>query len=223
VPTTEDSAAHWDGLHADPRFRPVYASEHVVRFLVRARAPFPKQSQLLFLDIGAGAGRHLRLAAEFGFVPFGVDISLAGLVHARERLCESPHFLALASMTDLPFANNSFHVALSYGSFYYGSAAEMRSAIAEAHRVLISGGMAFVVLRSTDDYRYGKGSELEPRTFRMGIAETNELGTVQHFLRGSDVQDYFSAFARVEFEKTETTFGGRTRINSDWLITAIKG
>lgn len=222
MPTTKDSAAHWDGLHADPRFRPVYPSEHVVRFLVRARAQFSKQEQSRFLDIGAGAGRHMRLGADFGFTPFGVDISFTGLLHARERLCSVPHLLAVASMTNLPFPDNSFRVALSYGSFYYGSAAEVRSAIMETHRVLISGGTAFVVLRSTQDYRYGKGRELEPHTFRLEIAETNELGTVQHFLRANDVQDYFGAFASAEFEKTETTFGDRTHMNSDWLITATK-
>ena len=28
-----DSAAHWNELHANPRFRPLYPSEDVVRFL----------------------------------------------------------------------------------------------------------------------------------------------------------------------------------------------
>jgi putative transposon-encoded protein len=33
---------------------------------------------------------------------------------------------------------------------------------------------------------------------------------------------YFARFVQVSFEKTETTFGNRSGINSDWLITVEK-
>ena len=164
------------------------------------------------------------LAAELGFCAFGVDISLTGLLHTRERMRQtrSPGSIALASMTSLPFAEGSFHAVVSYGSFYYGSAIEMRQAIAETHRVLAPGGKSFVVLRSTVDYRYGKGRELAPNTFELDISETNELGTIQHFLTAEDVPKYFSLFSYVNFEKAEWTTCGRARLNSDWLITAEK-
>jgi ubiquinone/menaquinone biosynthesis C-methylase UbiE len=125
-------------------------------------------------------------------------------------------------MTSLPFAEASFHAVVSYGSFYYGTAQVMQQAIVEAHRVLAPGGKSFVVLRSTDDYRYGKGRELGPNTYELDIPETNELGTIQHFLAAEDVPEYFTLFSNVSFEKTEWTTCGRTRLNSDWLITAKK-
>ena len=166
----------------------------------------------------------MRLAAELGFSAFGVDISFTGLSHARERLHQNNLIasVTVASMTNLPFAEASFHAVVSYGSFYYGSAQAMRQAIAEAHRVLASGGKSFVVLRSTDDYRYGKGRELGPNTFDLDISETNELGTIQHFLAHEDIPEYFSLFSNVNFEKSEWTTCSRTRLNSDWLITAEK-
>jgi ubiquinone/menaquinone biosynthesis C-methylase UbiE len=218
------SAAHWNELHANPRFRPVYPSEDVVRFLVALRAQLPPQTQYRLLDIGTGGGRHMLLAAELGFFPFGVDISITGLSNARERMrqTDSSGSVALASMTSLPFAEASFHAVVSYGSFYYASAKEMREAIAETRRVLAPGGKSFVVLRSTDDYRYGKGRELGPNTFELDISETNELGTIQHFLTAEDIPEYFTLFSNVTFEKAEWTTCGRTRLNSDWLITAEK-
>jgi SAM-dependent methyltransferase len=224
VNTMQDPVTHWNNLHANPRFRPIYPSEDVVRFLLALRVQLPQQAQYRFLDIGAGAGRHMRLAAELGFSVFGVDISFTGLSHARERLqrTNSPHSVALASMTRLPFADASFDAVLSYGSFYYGSAEDMSQAIAETHRVLVAGRKSFVVLRSTDDYRYGKGPELEPNTFQLDISETNELGTIQHFLTAEDIPQYFAGFSQVSFEKTDWTLCGRTRLNSDWLITAEK-
>ena len=219
-----DSAAHWNELHANPRFRPFYPSEDVVRFLMALRAQLPAQTPYRFLDIGTGGGRHMRLAAELGFSPFGVDISFNGLSHARARMHQINMIasVALASMTKLPFPDASFHAVVSYGSFYYGSAQVMRQAVSEAHRVLTPGGKSFAVLRSTCDYRYGKGRELATNTFELDIPETNELGTIQHFLGDADIPEYFGLFSKVSFEKAEWTACGRTRLNSDWLITAEK-
>jgi ubiquinone/menaquinone biosynthesis C-methylase UbiE len=188
------------------------------------RAQLPAETPYRLLDIGTGGGRHMVLATELGFSAFGIDISFTGLSHARERMQQTNLIasVALASMASLPFADNSFHAVVSYGSFYYDSADQMRQAIAETRRVLAPGGKSFVVLRSTDDYRYGKGSELGPNTFELDISETNELGTIQHFLTARDIPEYFVLFSKVSFEKAEWTTCDRTRLNSDWMITAEK-
>ena len=125
-------------------------------------------------------------------------------------------------MTELPFESNSFDAAISYGVFNYGTAEDMRGAIDELHRVLKVGGQGFVVLRTTDDFRYGKGQALEEDTCLLTISETNEVGTVQHFLSEPTVRASFAAFSDLEFEKTETTFSARTAKNSDWLISLRK-
>jgi SAM-dependent methyltransferase len=219
-----DSSSHWDKLHEKPRFRPIYPNDHAVRFLMANRELLEKHHPARFLDIGLGAGRHTKLAAELGFRAFGVDISFVGLQHARERLLATglQASLSQASMLALPYIDCSFAVLLSYGVFYYGTANEMRRSIAEVHRILIPGGKALVVLRTTDDYRFGKGVRLGHNTFQLTIAETNELHSTQHFLAADDVPVYFARFAHVGFEKTETTFGNRSGTNSDWLITVEK-
>ena len=81
-----DASSHWDQLHKEPRFRPIYPNDHVVRFLMTNRELLEKHHPARFLDIGLGAGRHTKLAAELGFRAFGMDISFVGLQHARERL-----------------------------------------------------------------------------------------------------------------------------------------
>ncbi|MGH9510882.1 MAG: class I SAM-dependent methyltransferase [Terriglobales bacterium] len=220
----EDPATHWDYLHQNPRFRPSYPSEPVVRFMMGNRKALEKGSGARFLDIGVGAGRHAKFSADLAFAPFGIDISLVGLQHAREQLRQAGvrAHLAEASMLALPFKNGSFEVALSYGVFYYGTAAEMKRAIDETYRVLSPGGRAFIVVRTTSDCRFGKGQQIESNTFRLTMTETNEEGTVQHFLAADDIPKYFSQFSRVTFEKSETTFANRRFINSDWLITLEK-
>ena len=164
----------------------------------------------------------MQLASDLGFEPYGIDISPVGLRHAGLRLGNlnlGSRFVQ-ASMLALPFADCSFGLVLSFGAFYYGTANEMRQAIAEAHRVLAPKGSLFAVLRTTDDYRFRNGEQLAENTFRLTIADTNEYDTVQHFLRAEDVAEYFASFFQVSFEKTETTSSNRTRIDSDWLITA---
>jgi SAM-dependent methyltransferase len=215
-------SSHWDQLHDKPRFRPQYLNDHVVRFLMGSRALF-ENGRARFLDIGAGAGRHCKLASDLRLETFGIDASFVGLQHARLRLGETPkHLLAQASMLALPFADSSFKAALSFGVFYYGTADEMKQAIAETYRVLERGGKALIVLRTLDDFRFGKGKKLGHNTFQLDIADTNESGTVMHFIGATDIEPYFSAFSQISFEKTETTSANRTRVDSDWLITLGK-
>jgi ubiquinone/menaquinone biosynthesis C-methylase UbiE len=220
----QDAATHWDHLHQSARFRPLYPSDHVVRFMMASRALLKSTGSARFLDIGVGAGRHTQLAADLGFTPVGIDISLVGLHHARERLvqsCMQPS-VAMASMLALPFPDTTFELVLSYGVFYYGTAEEMKEAIRETRRVLTPGGRGFIVLRTTSDCRFSQGEQIGHNTFRLTIRETNEAETVQHFLAADDIPNYFSDFAQVSFEKSETTFANRRLLNSDWLITVEK-
>jgi len=219
-----DLSTHWDQLHGSERFRPRYPNDHVVRFLMANRTVLDSGIGNRFLDIGAGAGRHMRLASETGFEPYGVDTSLVGLRHTNQliRDLRLSSRAVQASMLALPFADQSFAVVLSFGVFCYGTVDEMQRAIGEAQRVLAANGRMFAVLRSTDDYRFGRGERLAENTFRLNITETNECNTVQHFLCANDIPEYFKSFSQVGFEKTETSTANRTRVDSDWLITAKK-
>jgi ubiquinone/menaquinone biosynthesis C-methylase UbiE len=218
-----DSLRLWDNLHAQPRFRPRYPNEHVVRFLVRNFAEADR-ARLQALDIGVGGGRHTKLLCDLGFQTSGIDFSREGLKHCQAWL-ESEHQQAVlkhATFEALPFPDASFDAVVVYGVYNYGNERAMRQGIAELHRTLKLGGRAFVMVRTTADYRHGKGECLEPDTFRLSIADTNELGTVQHFLSERAVPEAFGAFAEVAFEKTETTFDQRRAVNSDWLIEVRK-
>jgi ubiquinone/menaquinone biosynthesis C-methylase UbiE len=213
----------WDRLHEQPRFRPVYPNESVVRFLMQNYRNFNPQG-IKVLDLGVGGGRHTKLLCELSFCVFGIDISMIALKYTRKRIVKEnlDAGLARATMDHLPFKENSFDAVISYGVFNYGNQKEMQKAIKEVYRILTPNGKAFVMLRSTDDYRFGKGEQLEPNTFNLNIHDTNEHGTIQHFLGEKAVREYFSAFSNLEFEKTETTFMQLQAVNSDWLITAEK-
>jgi ubiquinone/menaquinone biosynthesis C-methylase UbiE len=224
VSVMSEDPSHWNRLHDNPRFRPQYPNDNVVRFLISNRREPENGTLPRLLDIGTGGGRHVKLAAELGFKPCGIDFSLVGLRYAERWLSDlnvRAH-LVQAFMESLPFADSSFDRVLSYGVFYYSTVSNMKKSIREAYRVLTRAGKLFVVLRTTGDYRFGKGEQLEHNTFRLKITETNEYDTIQHFLAEEDIPAYFAAFSCMSYEKTETTFANHSRINSDWLITAEK-
>lgn len=215
----------WDRLHENPRFRPQYPSEHVVRFLRTLPDRLaPDRGAVRAIDIGCGGGRHTFLLAELGFTVDAVDISAEGLRHTRAALAAGRHDANLmrAPMNALPYDDDAFGVAVSFGVFYYGTLSEGRGAIAELRRILVPGGKAFVVVRSTDDFRFGKGTPIEHQSFSIQIDATNERGTVQHFLSAEDVEECYRDFRDVRFERAEVSFDARKSKNSDWLITVEK-
>jgi ubiquinone/menaquinone biosynthesis C-methylase UbiE len=219
----EQAERHWDKLHTNQKFRPRYPNEDVVRFLA-AFASTRDVSKMRALDIGVGGGRHTKLLCEFGFQTTGVDISAEGLKHADEWLKSegAKATMVHAPMTELPFEDNTFDVVVAYGVLYYSDEAGVKRAVSEVHRVLKPGGVAFAFTHTTNDYRFGKGERIEPRTFKMTIEDTNELGTVQHFLGEEDVPVMFGAFSKVEFERLEWTVDNRRRQYSHWHIRLQK-
>ena len=72
-------------------------------------------------------------------------------------------------MIQLPFADNGLTWPSVLEFSITAPPRAIKQAIGEAHRVLIRGERLLVVLRTTDDYRFGEGDELERNTFRLTI------------------------------------------------------
>jgi SAM-dependent methyltransferase len=125
---------------------------HVVR-----RPPLsdrPAQSQLMkeigplasrrILEIGSGTGRNAVYLAARGAEVTGVDIG-PDLVAASAALADANRvgcLFACASATHLPFESGTFDVVMGLAILHHLSKAEVRAALAEAHRVLAPDGTA---------------------------------------------------------------------------------
>jgi SAM-dependent methyltransferase len=83
------------------------------------------------LDVGCGTGVFLRLVAERGAQPFGLDASEALLEIARERVPEAD--LRVGEMEALPYTDDSFDLVTGFNSFFF--AADLVGALREAGRV----------------------------------------------------------------------------------------
>jgi ubiquinone/menaquinone biosynthesis C-methylase UbiE len=221
----EETREKWEVLHSQPRFRPQYPNESVVRFMF---ANFPtdleQRKQLKILDVGCGGGRHVKLFAEQGFAAYGTDLSGEGI--RQTKIMFAKHNLTAelmqCDMTKLPYDNNFFDGAISFGVFYYSDSKKVKKAISELYRTLKDGGRALINMRTTNDYRFGKGEQMEENTFILTISETNEEGMPVHFLTEEAVYEYFSQFSRINLERYEYTYDNLKQLNSDWIITIEK-
>jgi ubiquinone/menaquinone biosynthesis C-methylase UbiE len=83
------------------------------------------------LDIGCGVGAFLRLAAERGARPFGLDASQALLELARLRLPDGD--LRVGDMEALPYEDDSFDLVTGFNSFFFAD--DIVAAVREAGRV----------------------------------------------------------------------------------------
>jgi len=85
----------------------------------------------LVLDIGCGVGSFLRLVADRGVSPFGIDASEALIELARERLPAAD--LRVGEMEALPYENDAFDLVTGFNSFFFAD--DIVGAMREAGRV----------------------------------------------------------------------------------------
>jgi SAM-dependent methyltransferase len=87
------------------------------------------------LDIGCGVGVFLRLAADRGARPFGIDASEPLIELARTRL---PHAdLRVGEMEALPYDDDSFDLVTGFNAFFFAN--DIVAALREAGRVVKPG------------------------------------------------------------------------------------
>jgi SAM-dependent methyltransferase len=83
------------------------------------------------LDIGCGVGVFLRLVAERGGEPHGIDASEALVAFARTRLPDAE--LRVGEMEDLPWDDDGFDLVTGFNAFFFAN--DMVAALREAGRV----------------------------------------------------------------------------------------
>lgn len=88
------------------------------------------------LDVGCGAGRFCRIAADRGARCAGLDATEAFVEIARKRVRGGD--FRVGDMEALPWPDDSFDVVTGFNSFFI--AADMSAALSEARRVLRRGG-----------------------------------------------------------------------------------
>lgn len=112
---------------------------------VLERVPVTGATRLL--DVGCGAGRFCRIAADRGAEVAGIDASGALVGIARERIPVAD--LRVGDMEQLPWGDESFDVVTGFNSFFI--AGDMLTALREARRVARAGGVVAMTVFGRPD------------------------------------------------------------------------
>ena len=94
----------------------------------------------LVLDVGCGAGSFLRIVAERGGRPYGLDASDALVAFARGRLPDAD--VRVGEMEELPWPDATFDLVTGFNSFFFAD--DMVAALREARRVAKPGAAVVV-------------------------------------------------------------------------------
>ncbi|MCK1733491.1 class I SAM-dependent methyltransferase [Bradyrhizobium sp. 138] len=178
-----------------------YPSEGVVAFVnrnIRRRIGFDRfdrefASPPVVLDLGSGAGRHLRFLCENGYHPIGVELSSEACKQARALMSRSGLSDFEIHESDggrVPLADASVDYAISAATFDSMTRLDAASSAAEVYRTLKPGGLFYVDLISDTSAR--SGQELAKGEFL--IDEVHENGTVQLFYNKDNIDSVFAAF-----------------------------
>jgi SAM-dependent methyltransferase len=136
----------WNSEYTKPLFMRLTdeASVAVKDFVRLVRKEYRERVQdidgLSFLDLGCGAGKNARYAADAGFVVTGIDSASAALTLAK-KVPGTITYIEGSIGKPLPFADHSFDVAIDNNSSHCLLAAERKVFAAECARILKPGGL----------------------------------------------------------------------------------
>lgn len=145
------------------------------------------------LDLGCGAGRHSRYFSSKGYEVYGVDL-YSGLLEEVSKHVKRAAFAAWSPGGRLPFRDGVFHAVVATRSIHHGYASTVRQTLAEAARVLGSGGLMLLQVPSYEAFVERNPSDVdwrEPGTFIAGWGP--EKGVPHHYFTRSEAETALDA------------------------------
>ncbi|MBZ7963371.1 class I SAM-dependent methyltransferase [Campylobacter sp. W0049] len=214
----------WHEMHSQKRHQPRYPSSDLVAFVLKN---FKTNDQIL--DLGCGGGRHVKFLAENDFIAYGVDYSKNGIKATRELLDlhKLKAELKIASVDDIPYEDEKFDGVICYGVLLYNSKEVIEKAAKEIHRVLKKDGVAYIVVRSTKDYRYvnnEKISKYEVLVNENDISKSafEENGMKMYFFDKDEVKKIFCMFETYEINHIEISLEDGFICNHSYIVILKK-
>jgi cyclopropane fatty-acyl-phospholipid synthase-like methyltransferase len=154
------------------------------------------------LDAGCGDGKTTEILAKKAEV-VGCDFSREALVSLQhQRGLDIQADLVECELGNLPFADEKFNVITCVHSLSHMKESERSRAAKEIIRSLLPGGNVLVEAFDHDDFRYGKGEEIERASFLRGngiMTHYFERGEVQTLFDGLEIVAETQATRRVSF------------------------
>jgi SAM-dependent methyltransferase len=201
-----------------------YPPEMLVREISRAFGSRPIRKEVRILEIGCGPGANVWFLAREGYSVSGIDGSPTAIDLARRRLSGEQLMadLVVGDFTaQLPWADDSFDAVIDCAALYSNPLRGIRTAIAEAQRVLRPGGR-FLTFTFTDRTTgYGTGTDGEDPGAFCDVSQGPLAGTgyVQFFNRVT-LDAVLSGFTSVRVERSSYTLDEERQLVELWIASA---
>lgn len=155
------------------------------------------------IDVGCGAGGLVRWLRTQGAAPVGVECGPVMLAQALDQDPDHADSYVDAVGQSLPFEDGSSDVVTFLYSLHHVPADEMRNALAEAHRVLRSGGVCWVAEPTPEGPGYQLGRLIDDERHVRGLAQEAladalNLGFARVETGGYLTESVYSNFAAFE-------------------------
>ncbi len=169
-----------------------FPDEAVVRHFFKRRLHTEPGS---VIELGCGAGNNLSLYRAYGWSVTGLDIDPATLSDARANLGDDGVTLVEADLSNgLPDPPaGPYDVLLIPNLLCYLTTAQAKAVLRSVAARMSGRGELFLRTRLTDDYRYARGQQVEPDTFRLETPETGEAGLINRFYTEAELVDLLRA------------------------------
>jgi SAM-dependent methyltransferase len=144
------------------------------------------------LELGCGNGKTLFAMLQRGWDVTAIDFAPEAVMLCRGFVGSKSHgHVMIADALFPPFKYNSFDAVFALHVIGHMHEAERERVIIQLTHVLKPDGVIIFSDFSRDDFRFGKGNETEPATFRRGP------GILTHYFTKNEVIDLFSTFTPV--------------------------
>jgi len=171
------------------------------------------------LELGCGNGKTLFTMIQREWDVTAIDFASQAVTLSRGVTGgASRGHVMIADARFPPFKNESFDAVFAIHVIGHMNKPERDRIASSLLHILKPGGILFFSDFSTDDFRFGKGHETEPATFRRG------QGIITHYFTRDEVTDLFSKLTPVSIRMYQWPMRvlGSTLVRSEIQATFTK-
>jgi len=199
-----DQKSIWDTKHQEGEHESFRSDPSTLALL--AEPKLSANSEVL--DLGCGVGRDASFFARQGHHVTATDFSEVIIRRDKQEFSDSGvQFEVLDLSEPLPFADNKFDAVHANLSIHYFDHATTKKIVHEVARVLKPTGIFSFACKSTRDFHYGNGEEVEKDVF------VSQKGHVRHLFSLDYTKQLLEGLFEIEIlDEVEEEYSGQKSV-----------
>lgn len=182
--------ANWNELFYDQENREKVPEAELYRFVSLLEKHF-ETTKLKLWDLGCGAGRHTVAMAKLGCDVYASD-NADSAISLTENWLKSQKLNAnvvLSEMNEFPWEEVQFNGVFSWDVLQHNTIDKIIKTVDLIWEHLLPSGMLLATIKSDKADLFGKGVEIEPKTFVLDSGK--EKGVPHHYFNEDELRRLF--------------------------------